>query len=59
MVAGSALLLAALALFAAALAGLPPAARRETPAWVRGYAVLLVFLAVSVFIGTGLAGPGR
>lgn len=68
VVAGSALLLAALALFAGDLRILGAAAHDVTAHdaaasvtswWVRGYAFLLVFLAVSVAVGTALAYRGR
>lgn len=58
VVAGSVLLLAALALFTGDLRDLGPATGGAAPWWVRGYALLLVFLAVSVAVGTVLAYRG-
>ena len=52
---GSAILLAALALFAAGLHRVHTTATRTPALWVRLYVVLLVFLAVSTAIGSVLA----
>lgn len=61
VLAGSVLLVIALALFAAALRRLTRSARRPAPIWVTGYALLLGFLAGSVVVGAALAGalPGQ
>ena len=56
VLAGSVVLLVALSLFAAALHRVRATGRRRTPRWERGYVLLLVFLAGSVAVGTGLAG---
>jgi hypothetical protein len=56
VVAGSVVLLVALALFAADLRRVRATGRRRASRWERGYVVLLVFLAASVAVGTGLAG---
>ncbi|MHB1223900.1 MAG: hypothetical protein ACYC2G_07635 [Gemmatimonadaceae bacterium] len=55
VVAGSALLLGALALFTGDLRTVRATANLSAPWWVRGYVVLLVFLALSVVVGTVLA----
>jgi hypothetical protein len=56
VLAGSALLLAALGMFAAALRRTRASARRPVPvAWISGYVLLIVFLAGSVLVGAGLA----
>lgn len=52
---GSALLVAALTLFAADLRAARATARDPSPRWVRAYGFLLVFLAVSVVVGAYLA----
>ncbi len=59
VVAGSVLLLAALALFTGDLRLLRAAASEAAPRWLRGYAFLLVFLGISVGVGTALAYRGR
>lgn len=56
VVAGSVVLLVALALFAADLRRVRATGRRRASRWERGYVLLLVFLAASVLVGTGLAG---
>jgi hypothetical protein len=56
---GSVLLLAALILFTVELRGASAFARRPAPAWRRMYALLLVFLAASVVVGTVLAYRGH
>jgi hypothetical protein len=57
---GSTLLLIDLALFAMGLSRLRHDAAHHAPAWERCYAALLVFLAISVLVGSSLAGalPG-
>lgn len=55
VVAGSALLAAALLLFAGALHRARATARQPAPVWVGGYATLLLFLAGSVVVGVLLA----
>jgi hypothetical protein len=59
VLAGSMLLVAALALFAGEWRATAAAAPRRAPAWMRTYAFLLGFLAVSVVVGTVLAYRGR
>lgn len=59
VVAGSVLLLAALTLFTGDWRGVHAADSEAAPWWLRGYAFLLVFLVLCVFIGTALAFRGR
>lgn len=56
VLAGSAALLVALALFAGHLHGARACPRCAPSLWTGAYAALVVFLAVSVFTGAGLAG---
>jgi hypothetical protein len=56
---GSVLLVATLVLFTVELRGVSAFARRPAPAWRRMYALLLVFLAASVVVGTVLAYRGH
>jgi hypothetical protein len=58
--AGSLALYGALALFSVGLHRVIVTARRPSTFWIRGYALLLVFLAACVVIGAALAGalPG-
>lgn len=59
VVAGSVILLAALALFTGDLRAVRAAASNAAPWWLRAYAFLLVFLILSVGVGTVLAYRGR
>ncbi len=56
VLAGSATLYCALALFAIGLRHVSITARYPARRWIRGYVVLLLFLASSVVIGAALAG---
>lgn len=59
VLAGSVLLVAALALFAGGLCETVATARRPVQGWVRMYAFLLGFLTVSVAVGAVLAYRGQ
>ena len=53
---GSVVLLAALALFASATSVPRLRCANENPAWLYAYRAVVIFLAGSVIVGTGLAG---
>lgn len=59
VLAGSVLLAVALALFFGEIRRIDAAARRPAPVWRLMYVLLLVFLGVSVVVGTVLAYRGR